>query len=117
MQKLRSLHLSLGCFFAPLLLFFALSGIGQTLGLHNQSRLLARLSTIHTSQALKAGGSLSSPWLMAFVLLMALSFVTTTVLGIALALNAARNRRLALSCLTAGVVIPLAMIVLAAWTR
>jgi len=117
MQKLRAAHLYLGCFFAPLLLFFALSGMEQTLGLHNQSRLLARLSTIHTSHGLKAGGSLSSPWLMAFVLVMALSFVITTVLGIWLALSVGKNRRAALYCLAAGILIPAAMIVLAAWTH
>jgi hypothetical protein len=46
MQKLRALHLYLGCLFAPMLLFFAASGIWQTLGIH--PRLLQRLSTIHT---------------------------------------------------------------------
>jgi hypothetical protein len=30
MQKLRSVHLYLGCLFAPMLLFFAISGIWQT---------------------------------------------------------------------------------------
>lgn len=32
MKKLRSIHLYLGCIFAPLLLFFAVSGIWQVLG-------------------------------------------------------------------------------------
>jgi len=67
MQKLRSMHLYLGCFFAPLLIFFALSGIWQTLSFHNWSRLLERLSTIHTSHGLKAGGCLSSPFLTLFL--------------------------------------------------
>src|SRR6478672_8450976 len=46
MQKLRSLHLYLGCLFAPLLLFFALSGIWQTLGWNTP--LLQKLSSLHT---------------------------------------------------------------------
>ena len=45
MQKLRSIHLYLGCIFAPLLVFFAISGIWQTLGF--QSEFLRKLSSIH----------------------------------------------------------------------
>ena len=117
MQKLRSIHLYTGCVFAPLLLFFAVSGIGQTFGLHNRSHFLARLATIHTSHGLKAGGSLSSVFLMGFVVIMAVSFIMTTVLGIVMALKFGRSRRVAFYCLAAGVVIPLAIIVLTAWTR
>ncbi len=117
MQRLRSVHLYLGCFFAPLLLFFAVSGIGQTLGLQNHSRLLERLSTIHTSHGLKAGGSLSSPLLVVFVLAMAVGFIATTLIGIAMALKFGKSRRAASCCLAAGVVIPLALIALAVATR
>jgi hypothetical protein len=117
MQKLRSIHLYLGCLFAPLLLFFAVSGIGQTLGLHNHSRLLERLSTIHTSHGLKAGGSLSSPFLMVFVLIMAVSFVATTILGIAMALKFGKSRRAAFCCLGAGVLIPVIIIGFTTWAR
>ena len=53
MQKLRNLHLYLGCMFAPLLLFFAVSGIWQMVGTKG-SRLLGLLSTIHTSRGLKS---------------------------------------------------------------
>src|SRR5881394_3314209 len=63
MQKLRSIHLYLGCLFAPMLLFFAISGILQTCALapaYQQSKALAWLSTIHTSHGLKVG-TLSSP--------------------------------------------------------
>jgi len=34
MQKLRQIHLYLGCFFAPMILFFALSGVWQEFGLN-----------------------------------------------------------------------------------
>src|SRR5689334_25244776 len=117
MQKLRSIHLYTGCVFAPLLLFFAVSGICQTLGLHNRSHFLARLSTIHTSHGLKAGGSLSSAFLMGFVLVMAVSFIATTILGIVMALKFGKSRRAAFYCLAAGVVIPVAIIVITLWTR
>jgi hypothetical protein len=117
MQKLRSIHLYIGCFFAPLLLFFAVSGIVQTLGLHNRSHLLERLSTVHTSHGLKAGGSLSSFFLMMFVLIMAASFIATTILGIVMALKFRRSRRAALYCLAAGGAIPVAIILITVWTR
>jgi hypothetical protein len=110
MQKIRSLHLYLGCIFAPLLLFFAASGIWQTIGVH--TRAFERLSTIHTSHGLKAGGSLSSAGLKFFVLLMALSFIATTILGVVMALKFGRSRRVAYYCLAAGTAIPLLLILI-----
>ena len=89
MKKLRSLHLYLGCIFAPLLLFFATSGIWQMCGF--QSKTLAMLSTIHTSKALKIG-SYSSPALKIFVMLMAISFILTTILGVVMALKYGTSR-------------------------
>ena len=112
MQKLRSLHLYLGCVFAPLLLFFAVSGLWQTLGF--SSPLLHRLSTIHTSHQLKAGGALTSPPLFFFVLLMAISFIITTLLGVVMAVKFGRSRRAVYVCLALGVLIPLALILLRA---
>jgi hypothetical protein len=111
MQKLRSLHLYLGCIFAPMLLFFAISGIWQTLGI--RSPLLQRLSTIHTSHALKIGGSLTSYFMFIFVILMAGSFILSTILGVIMALKYGRSRRAALYCLAAGVAVPLVLVLLA----
>src|SRR5208337_4801593 len=111
MQRLRSIHLYLGCIFAPMLLFFAMSGIWQTL--HISSRFLARLSTIHTSHALKAGGGLSSFLMMVFVVVMALSFFLTTVLGVIMAFKYGRSRRAALYCLVVGVAVPLGLVLMA----
>jgi hypothetical protein len=108
MQKLRTIHLYLGCVFAPLLLFFAVSGIWQTLGLH--SPILERLSTIHTSHQLKAGGGLTSIFLLVFALFMAASFIVTTILGVIMAIQYGRNRRAAFYCLAFGVVFPLVLI-------
>jgi hypothetical protein len=111
MQKLRSIHLYLGCIFAPMLLFFAISGIWQTL--HIPSRILQRLSTIHTSHALKAGGNLNSALMTIFVLVMAASFIFSTILGVVMAFKYGRSRRAALYCLAVGVVVPLVLILLA----
>ena len=96
--------------FAPLLLFFAVSGIWRTLGLH--SHLLDRLSTIHTSHQLKDGSGLTSAFLMMFALIMAVSFILTTVLGVVMAIKFGRSRRAALYCLAFGVVFPMLLILL-----
>jgi hypothetical protein len=112
MQKLRSVHLYLGCIFAPLLLFFAFSGLWQTLGLH--APFLDRLSTIHTSHGTKAGNGFNSLFLMIFVILMAVSFVITTLLGVVMALKFGR-RRAAFYCLAFGVAVPMILIMLRAW--
>jgi hypothetical protein len=112
MQRLRSIHLYLGCIFAPLLLFFAISGIWQTLGVHSQ--WLSRLSTIHMSHQLKDGTGLTSGWLLIFVLIMAVSFVVTTILGVVMAIKYGRSRRAAYYCLAFGVAFPLALILIRA---
>jgi hypothetical protein len=112
MKKLRSIHLYLGCIFAPLLLFFAISGIWQTLGFH--SDFLTRLSTIHTSHQLKNGSGLSGGLLMIFVLIMAVSFVITTVLGVIMAIKHGGSRRAAYCCLAFGVAFPIALILIRA---
>jgi hypothetical protein len=115
MQKLRSIHLYLGCIFAPLLLFFAISGIWQTLGFH--SHFLDLLSTIHMSRGMKIGRGFASAAMMIFVLLMALSFIVSTILGVMMALKFGRSKRAACYCLAAGVLVPLVIIMVTSLIR
>ena len=112
MRKVRSFHLYLGCIFAPMLLFFAVSGFWQTYdpSYDVQSKILALLSTIHKSSRLKSGATLSSPMLRDFVLCMAVCFIIQIVLGIIMALRYAHNRKAAYYCLGAGVIFPLGVI-------
>lgn len=112
MQKLRSIHLYLGCIFAPLLLFFAVSGIWQMLGI--RSPILRLLATIHTSHRLKSGGGLSSLPLKIFVIVMTASFILMTILGIVMAIKYGRSRRVAYGCLAFGIACPLILILLRA---
>jgi hypothetical protein len=112
MQKLRSIHLYLGCIFAPLLLFFAVSGIWQTLGIRSQ--LFRLMSTIHTSHQLKSGGGLSSFTLKIFVLNMTASFIVMTILGMVMALKYGRSRRGIYCCLALGVIFPLMLMLIRA---
>ena len=117
MKKLRSLHLYLGCIFAPLLLFFAVSGIWQTLGVHFHSHFLSRLSTIHMSRGLKTNDGFNSLFMMIFVILMAVSFIISVILGVVMALKYGGSKRAAFYCLAAGVVLPLALLAITALTR
>jgi hypothetical protein len=104
MQKLRSIHLYLGCIFAPMLLFFAVSGIWQTLGIH--SSFLQWLSALHTSARFKNGHEPSSPAYRFLVIIMAVSFVISTILGVIMALKFTKSRQAAFYCLALGVIIP-----------
>ena len=113
MQKLRRLHLYLGCFFAPMLLFFTVSGIWQTLGWNDQNKTLRWLSTIHKNQGLKGGVSLNSPLLELFVLAMSLGLIFSIVTGIIMAFKFGRGR-LTLYSLVAGIAIPCLIIFLMA---
>lgn len=112
MQKLRSLHLYLGCIFAPLLLFFAVSGIWQALGI--KTPLLRIISTIHTLHNLKSGAGLSSLPLKVFALLMTVSFIVMTILGVVLAIKYGRSRRAVYCCLGFGVVFPVILVAIRA---
>src|SRR5882757_4874819 len=112
MQKLRSLHLYLGCIFAPLLLFFAVSGVWQTLGI--RSPMLRLMATIHTSHELKSGGGLSSLPLKLFVLMMTVSFIAMTILGVTMAVKYGRSSRTVYYSLAFGVIFPLILILIRA---
>lgn len=117
MQRLRSIHLYLGCIFGPLLFYFAVSGIWQTLKLHlapDGSGKLAVLSTIHTSRALKTSGisTLSSPLLEAFVIAMAVGLMITAIIGVVMAFRFGRRRGVVIGSLAAGVLLPLLLITL-----
>ena len=95
-----------------MLLFFAISGIWQMFN-WNGSGTFQALSSIHTMKRLKSGGVfLSSLPMMYFVILMAISFIVTTILGVIMALKFSRSRRAAIACLIAGIAIPIALILL-----
>lgn len=115
MRQLRTIHLYLGCVFGPLLLYFSVSGIWQTLKLHlppEGSQSLAVLSTIHTSRALKSAGisTLSSPFLESYVIAMAGGLIITAIVGIVMAFRFGRSRRAVYLSLAVGTLLPLSLI-------
>lgn len=106
------LHLYLGSLFAPMLIFFAVSGIWQTLNPDylRDSKVLAMLSTIHQSHALKtAPVDLSSTVMRWFVVAMAAGLVVTSILGIIMTLKIGRSRKATLACLGFGILFPLTL--------
>lgn len=116
MKTLRALHLYLGCTFAPLLIFFAISGLWQTLSLQGikpnaNSKILTYLSSIHTGRGVKLAdpSTLSSPFLRWVVVAMAISLVLTIVLGVIMAFQYG-HKKTAAYCLVGGVLVPLILI-------
>jgi hypothetical protein len=111
MVRLRTLHLYLGCIFAPMLLLFALTGIWQTIGIRG-AKWMEVLSAIHMSHGSKGGANLTTPLLRSFIVLMAVAFIFTTLLGILMAVKQGRNRREAYYCLAFGIIFPLLAILI-----
>ena len=122
MRLLRSLHLVLGCFFAPLLLFYAVSGFWQVFGWqwskNYDERGLALASTVHTGRGLKGGdiSTLSSDPMRWFAAAMAVCLVVMVVTGLVLALRSAKSRTAAWA-IAAGFVIPLAFVLFTYYHR
>src|SRR5579863_367065 len=95
-KAMRNVHLYLGCFFAPLLIFFLVTGSLQTFGLHETSKkeggykppqIVQSLSQIHKNQRWADNNLRPQPSVLFryLVLLMSLGLLVTTVLGIMMA--------------------------------
>src|SRR6266481_396857 len=109
MKRLRRLHTYLGCFFAPLLLFFVLTGWYQAV-MHNRQKgtgepgdWKARLTSVHVDQIYPAGStSVYSP-----TLFRALVVVMAVALGVTLAIRFTPNKRAVWLSLVFGFVVPI----------
>lgn len=140
MQAIRQLHLYLGVFFAPALLFFAATGALQVFSLHEAhgdyrpAPLIEKLGEVHKNQKfeLKAhkpekpkppGAAVSSKpkpaekptplstlALKWFFLATALGLIFSTCLGLWMGLTHLKNRALALVLLCAGAAIPVVIL-------
>jgi hypothetical protein len=113
MNRMRRFHLLLGCFFAPALLFFTLSGAFQTLRLHKDVKngyqapaILKVMAKIHKDQKLPDASSSSWP-LQGFVLLMSAGFILSTGVGLVMAFKYFRPRWVLWALLAAGGILPL----------
>ncbi len=121
MRRVRKAHLYLGLMFAPLLIFFAVTGAWQTFTLHERkgpnaprpSRWLVVPSEVHKGQRLTArpevGPSIPFRW---FVLLMAGGLVITSMLGVYMAFKYSRNKLVLGLTLFSGVILPIVLLYL-----
>ena len=118
MKSLRRLHLYLGCFFAPLLLFYVLTGWYQTVALDRRKGVgeaetwIERLRSVHVDQIYPTESAMGySPWLFKWlVVIMAVALTATVILGIVLAFRSIRQRWLVWLSLGLGIVFPMLLL-------
>jgi len=113
------MHLYLGCFFAPLLILFAVSGAFQTFELHSDKKsgfkapkIIKAISEVHIHQRIKGYDYKKekninhSPIFRIFVLFLVIGFITTTVLGIIMAYQFIPQKSIVWTLLISGAFIP-----------
>lgn len=115
-MNLRTIHLYLGCLFAPLLIVFVVTGALQTFNLHHSRKdgsylvpkMIENLATVHVSQSWPKKNAKLTPSFAfkIFVLLMSVGFLISTILGIVLAFQHTKKRGWVWLCLFAGILIP-----------
>lgn len=126
MKLLHRMHLLLGCLFAPLLLYYCLSGASQALGLNfqwkdgkNQATLLSEFSRPHKAMTMpgasgsnqkKSTVSNRSESFKYFAVAMALGISATLILGVVMAYKYFRPRWMVSVILAAGLAVPVLML-------
>ena len=115
MRWLRTLHLYLGCLFAPMLIFFAVTGSWQLFNWHQSDknpegykapRALAALSYIHKEAHIPPTRGRAPTPLRYFMLAGAIGLITSAVLGVIMAYRFSRRPLVATVCLMLGIVLP-----------
>jgi hypothetical protein len=114
MLKLRRLHLYLGVFFAPMLLFFIVTGWYQTAfqdrrkSVFEANAVMDRLRAVHADQTFPVASAnsystLAFRWL---IYLMSAALIITLVLGLVLAFRTMKAKRLVWLMLALGLLVP-----------
>jgi multidrug efflux pump subunit AcrB len=114
MKLLRRLHLYLGCFFAPLLLFFVATGWYQTFHINRNKRpgeaetWISRLTSIHKDQLYptEAASGYSTTLFQALIVIMSVALIATVALGLVLALRTLRSPWVVWASLALGILVP-----------
>lgn len=118
MKKIRQLHLYLGCIFAPLIIYFSLSGVWQVFRFNDVPKeespssvrvLLHELSKPHTHSTApgaspKERHSVFFDW-AAFS--MGIGMILTALMGVVLALKFSKNKNIVAACLGLGFLLPI----------
>lgn len=114
MLWLRRVHLYLGCLFAPVLIFFAVTGGWQLYRFNDRPkgssyvppRPVTVLSAIHKNSHLPGKPELSYTPLRTFMLAASVGLIATTLLGVVMAFRFSGSWITPVLCLTAGVGLP-----------
>jgi hypothetical protein len=121
MKRIRQIHLYLGAFFAPLVIFFALSGALQTFRLQESPKgssyappsWIVRFAEVHKNQRpvqdRTVPPSVPLKWLL---VLMSAGLIVTSILGIVMAFKSNRDRRLIWGLIVLGIIVPFALLYL-----
>jgi len=110
-RLLLRIHRYLGCFLAPAMLFFAVSGAWQAFRLHETKKdgsyrappVLARLSEVHKAE--RISGTAETLFRVG-ELAVAVMFATTAIIGLVMAFRIARPIWLVWACLAGGTALP-----------
>ena len=114
MKLLRRLHLYLGCFFTPLLLFYLATGWYQTFNINRNKQpgeaetWISRLTSVHKDQLYPAesASGYSTQLFKLLVVLMSVALMASIVLGLILALRTLRPSWLVWLSLGLGILAP-----------
>jgi len=114
MKLLRRLHLYLGCFFAPLLLFYVGSGWYQTLRIDRAKNVgeadtwVAKITSVHKDQIwpTESAMSYSTQAFKVLVVLMSIALILSVLTGIYLAFRTLRRKWMLWGSLLLGLAMP-----------
>ncbi|MCC6231434.1 MAG: hypothetical protein IT580_02260 [Verrucomicrobiales bacterium] len=115
MRWLRRTHLHLGVFFAPLLVFFVLTGWHQTAnpdrrkGSQDSDDWISRMNRVHVEQyyPTRSAEGYSTKAFSALVAVMSIALVATVLLGVALAFRMLKAKWAVWLSLGLGVAVPM----------
>jgi len=118
MKNLRRIHTFLGCFFAPLLLFFVVTGWYQTVtpdrkkGEGEADTLVTRLTTVHVDQHFPAESAQAyhTALFRYLVVIMCIALIATIALGVLLAFRSNRQRWQVWLSLALGLLVPVVLL-------
>ncbi len=119
MRILRQLHLYLGCLFAPILIFFAVTGSWQIFNWHQSDKrpggyvaphALAFFSDIHKDAHIPPTRRNSPAPVRYFMFAAAVGLVLTTIIGVIMAYRFSRRPIVATVCLAIGIFLPTALV-------
>ena len=114
MRFLRTLHLYLGCLFAPMLIFFAVTGSWQLFNWHESKKdrsytaptALAALSFVHKDAHIPGTPGRQPTPLRYFMFAAAAGLVATTGIGVVMAYRFSQRPMVATVSLLAGIGLP-----------